>query len=76
MAAVAAYASSDSGRFHAIVSENYGVDPAAGIHDDVVAANLRAALFLSTRRTENEAQGVIEQGPGIVNVSGLDPLRG
>jgi hypothetical protein len=56
MAAVAAYADSDSGRFHALVSQSYGTDPAQGVTDPLVAANLRAALLVVTSRTETDVE--------------------
>jgi hypothetical protein len=52
MAAVAAFADSDEGRFHALVSQSYGVDPAAGLRDDVVTVNLRAALYVASHQLE------------------------
>jgi hypothetical protein len=50
MAAIAAFATSDAGRFHVLVSERFGLDPAAILADPVEAANLRAALFITERR--------------------------
>lgn len=48
MAAVAAFADSESGRSYLALCDRFHVDPAAGITDDVVAVNLRAALVMST----------------------------
>lgn len=58
MAAIAAFAKSDQGRFYAALSDRFGVDPALGFSDDVVAVNLRAALFRAlTQDVEKEEEG-------------------
>ena len=61
MAALAAFAASDAGQFHALVSQRYGVDPASGIGDGVIAANLRAALFVTSKR-EGDAEPQTDPG--------------
>lgn len=64
MAAVAAFAGSESGQTYLALCDRFRVDPAAGISDDVVAVNLRAALVMSaadepeTNVTELEAEWV------------------
>ncbi len=43
-AGLAAFATSDQGKLYGRVCERWGIDPAAGMTDDVLAYNLRAAL--------------------------------
>jgi hypothetical protein len=45
MAAIGAFARSEGGAVYAAVCERYGLDPAAGFTDDLLAFNLRAALL-------------------------------
>lgn len=49
MRALAVFASSEAGRFHAEVCRQWGTDPAASLEpiDDVLAANLRSALTIT-----------------------------
>ena len=54
MEAIASFAASPKGQIHALASQAYGVDPATGVADDVIAANLRAALFMAARLPEPE----------------------
>ena len=63
MAAIAAFATSDAGRFHALVSEKYGLDPAEGWVDPVEAANLRAALFVASSRADAQEPGEDKPAP-------------
>jgi len=44
---LADFAASDHGKLYGRVCERYGIDPAAGITDDVLAYNLRAGLALA-----------------------------
>lgn len=48
MAAIAAFAESPSGILYARSCERYGVDPAAGLADEIEAANLRVALAIAS----------------------------
>jgi len=47
MEALAAFVESPAGAMAYNVARHFGTDPAAGIADDVVAYNLRAALLLT-----------------------------
>lgn len=75
MAAIAAFAASDHGRFHWMVSQASGADPAAGMSDPVEAANLRAALFVMSQRERPTPQDgtamELEDGRRIVHNPGL-----
>jgi hypothetical protein len=44
--ALAAFADRPIGKTYGVVCSQWGIDPAAGIDDDVLAFNLRAALTL------------------------------
>lgn len=74
MASLAAFVQSDRGRFYSAVCDKYGIDPAAGMRDDVVAFNLRAGLLLAGLREDEERPVVMERGDHGTRVSGLDPL--
>ena len=65
MASLAAFVQSDGGRFYSLVCERYGIDPATGLADDVVAHNLRAGLALaSMRATEDDVEPGFEEKYG------------
>lgn len=51
---LATFASSNAGRLYGRSCERYGIDPAADIEDDVLAANLRLALMLTDVPDEAE----------------------
>ena len=53
MRVLATFASSEAGKTYGRVCEMWGVDPAVGFEDDVLAANLRLALVV----TMNESSG-------------------
>jgi hypothetical protein len=44
---IARFALSDEGAIYRSVCEHWGIDPAAGLEDDVMAFNLRAALLIT-----------------------------
>jgi hypothetical protein len=52
MSKVAEFARSDTGQMYATTCERYGLDPAVGFADDVLAFNLRAALLVNAPREE------------------------
>jgi hypothetical protein len=52
MSKVAEFARSDAGQMYAATCERYGLDPAAGFADDVLAFNLRAALLVNAPQEE------------------------
>ncbi len=66
MRALAAFASSESGKAFARIEQHYGRDPAAHLEavDDVLAHNLRAAFIFTLAETDEEIdehRAVIEQ---------------
>lgn len=55
---------SGAGRFYGQVCQFWGLDPGAALegYDDVLAANLRAALALALAREEQHAEMLDEAG--------------
>jgi N-acyl-D-aspartate/D-glutamate deacylase len=54
MAALAAYASSEQGQILGMIADRWGVDPAAGFTDPILATNFRLLLMRSQKSVEME----------------------
>lgn len=55
MAAVASYLQRPNAALHAVACERYGVDPAGGLTDDFLAAQLRVGALVLASRVEEAA---------------------
>ena len=60
MAPLAAFAQSERGHFLAAVSKHFGVDPAQGFTDDVIAYNFRVALLMAETEPEEKDPGFLD----------------
>lgn len=57
---IATFAASDAGKVYGRTCQRFGVDPAAGLDDDVMAYNLRVALLVSDVEPDDDEPGESE----------------
>ena len=62
---LANFAMSEDGKLYGRVCQRWGVDPAAGITDDVMAYNLRTALLMREAMDADEPKAELTPGGGI-----------